>query len=369
MPSERPKRLVLAGGGTGGHISPGLAIAERLRLLQPDTRVVFACSTRAIDTRMLVEAAQMHVAIPAEPPAIRPRALLRFLRSVLPARASCRALVRVETPDWVVALGGFVSVPMVMAARSARVRVALVNIDATPGRANRMVAPRSDLVFSSMPVKGLGGVQQEIVGTPIRLGAIGRGDPQQSRAALGLDPDARTLLVTGASQGASSINDLATALAGQHARDLEGWQVLHLAGGTADCETLRAAYQRAGVGARVIPFLHQMGEAWDAADIALSRAGANSVAEAAYNSVPTIFLPYPWHKDQHQRLNAQPLVDSGGALVCTDHLCSRANLEDAGALLLRMVRDRSHLASMREALVRLPRIDAAQIIAQRLLAG
>ena len=150
-----------------------------------------------------------------------------------------------------------------------------------------------------------------------------------------------TLLVTGASQGASSLNALMVAFALKHRDLLSHWQVLHLAGprSSPSAAELDAGYARAGVRALVLPFLNEMGLAWGAAELALSRAGANSVAEAEANRVPTVFVPYPYHADLHQEANAKPLVDDGAAVLAYDKLDVTANLESIGRPLEALMAD------------------------------
>ncbi|HRP64412.1 MAG TPA: UDP-N-acetylglucosamine--N-acetylmuramyl-(pentapeptide) pyrophosphoryl-undecaprenol N-acetylglucosamine transferase, partial [Phycisphaerales bacterium] len=145
-----------------------------------------------------------------------------------------------------------------------------------------------------------------------------------------------------------------------------GWQVLHLAGRGAD-EPLRQAYAEAGIAALVMPFLHEMGLAWGSADVAISRAGANSVAEADANAVPTVFLPYPHHRDMHQKHNAQPLVDRGGAIMVIDQIAANANAMAMMPVLKRLLGDVEVRAAMRRSLKREGRIDAAEAIAREIL--
>ncbi len=359
--------IVLAGGGTGGHISPGLAIAESLREREPNIRVVFACSTRAIDRQMLERAGEEFVAVPAEPISLRPFRLWRFLRTASAARRTSRAVVRDGSPSWVVALGGFVSVPVTLAARSAGVSTLLFNLDAVPGRANRFLARRCTRLLSAVAAPQLGTRAGEGVGFPVRAIARCGVTQAQARSALGLEPQLRTLLVTGASQGAGSVNDLALALAATKARALDGWQVLHLCGGSADVTAIRAAYSASSVSAVVLPFLHEMGLAWGAADLAVTRGGANSAGEAQFNRVPAVFLPYPWHRDQHQRANVEHLVGAGAARCCTDHIEAKSNLAEAGVELLRLIADSKALARMKAALQAMPRADGAQAVVNVLL--
>lgn len=365
------RAFVLAGGGTGGHISPGLAIAERLKEKSPESRPVFACSARPIDARMLREADAEFEAIPAEPFSLSPAKLARCAAAWWRGRRAAADLLRRVRAERVVALGGFVTVPVVSAARSVGVPVLLVNLDATPGRANMTIARRAQHVLSAVPTPDRPAFSariERVIGMPIRRVAMAPADPVTCREALGLVGTDSTLLVTGASQGAASLNELLLLLATRHPEIFVGWQVLHLCG-HGDAEAIRRAYAAAGVRARVEPFLDRMGLAWGAADLALSRAGANSVAEAAANAVPTIFAPYPYHRDLHQKHNAQPLVDEGAAAMELDRIDAEANLAGLGRSLRELMTDPPRRRAMRDRLLARPREDAAATIADELLAG
>lgn len=361
--------VVLAGGGTGGHISPGLAIAERIVEMEPRAQPVFACSTRRIDAEMLNEAGATFHPIPAESPSLAPKRLIRYLRSLGPTRSAVRELFDGRAVSCVVSLGGFVTPPVVAEAARRRVPVLLVNLDATPGRANRWVARRASETVSAVPVPALPGFASAIIGMPIRRSAIAPASTESCREELGLDPGSPVLLVTGASQGAQTINDMMQALARASSAAFEHWQVLHLCGAGGAVADLVKAYREAGVRAAVLPFLHRMGVAWGAAEMAISRAGANSVAEAQANHVPTIFVPYPWHKDLHQRENAQPLVDAGGAEMALDLIDVQRNVAGLGAKVLELMRDAGRRMAMRRALQLRDGADAAQRIAHRVLRG
>ncbi len=360
------RAFLLAGGGTGGHISPGLAIAERLRSLDPTARPIFACSRRPIDAEMLREADAEFVPIPAEPFGLSPGRLWRCLREGYRGRQAAARLLRDAGVREVVALGGFVTAPVVAAAARLRIPVLLVNLDATPGKANRWVARRAARVLSAVPTPSQPGFAERVIGMPIRRKAIAPTDALSCREALGLRPTLLTLLVTGASQGATSLNELVPHLAASKPGLFEGWQVLHLCG-QGDPAVLAEAYRSLGIPAVVERFQHRMGLAWGAADLALSRAGANSVAEAAANGVPTLFAPYPYHKDLHQKHNAQPLVDEGAAAMELDRIDAEANLDGLGRRLVELMTDPARRAAMRGRLSSRPREDAALTIAKILL--
>ncbi len=361
--------VVLAGGGTGGHISPGLAIAERIGEMDPQAQAVFACSSRKIDAEMLGEAGATFHPIPAESPSLEPRRLIRYLRSRAPTRHAVRELFDGRRVSCVVSLGGFVTPPVVAEAVRRKVPVLLVNLDATPGRANRWVARRASETVSAVPVPALPGFASAVVGMPIRRSAVAPASTERCREELGLDPGSPVLLVTGASQGAQTINDTMQALARTHPAAFEHWQVLHLCGAGGAVADLVKAYRDSGVRAAVLPFLHRMGLAWGAAEMAVSRAGANSVAEAQANHVPTIFVPYPWHKDLHQRENAQPLVDAGAAELALDLIDVQRNVAGLGAKVLSLMQDAARRMEMRRALQVRGSVDAAQRIAHRVLRG
>ena len=363
--------IAFAGGGSGGHLSPGLAIAERLLAIDGGVPALFLCSDRAVDAMMLGEAGASFEAMPARPPSLHPVKLLRFARAWFASTAAAGRAMQAHGVRHVVSLGGFVSAPVVRKARALGIPVTLINLDATPGRANRSVARWATQVWSAVPAKGLPRWDGRVTGFPVRRSAIAPGDAAACRAQLGLHGTLHTLLVTGASQGATSLNRFVPHFAERRASLLNGWQVLHLTGALAEAEleSLRARYREAGVRAVVMPFLHRMGLAWGAADVALTRAGANSVAEAEINRVPCLFVPYPYHRDLHQRENAKHLVQAGAAAIALDAIEPDANMAVMGRLLESLLTDGPSRDRMHAALASLPRVDAAETIARRLVAA
>jgi UDP-N-acetylglucosamine--N-acetylmuramyl-(pentapeptide) pyrophosphoryl-undecaprenol N-acetylglucosamine transferase len=363
--------VIFAGGGSGGHISPGLAIAERLKAIAPDSKAIFVCSNRAIDAAMLSDAGAEFVAIPASPPSLNPLAAWRFILNFQKSKRIVGDLIRTNEVSRVVTLGGFVAAPAVCAANSCGVPATLVNLDSVPGRANRWMAKRSDEVLSAVEIPSMPGFVSKggVVGMPIRRRALAPADAPECRVRLRLDPHRPTLFVTGASQGATSINAMMIALAASNPRMFDDWQIYHLSGSGAD-EPVRAAFSEAGIKAVVEPFINEIGLAWGAADIAISRAGASSVAEAAHNAVPTIFLPYPFHKDMHQTHNAQPLVDlrgGGGAMIVTDLIDAAENARAIGPVLSDLMKDAARREAMRSWLRSHQFPDAAMTIARMLV--
>lgn len=361
--------VIFAGGGTGGHVFPNVAVFERLRAADFVGRAMFLVSHRPLDAELVgaVDGAE-YLAVQASPWSPRPAGGLRFLRDLMRGRERVRRLIRDVrgsggSPMVMVATGGFVSAPCVSAARAERVPVALVNLDAVPGRANRRLAGRVDARFSVYAVAGWRDVVR--VGMPLRQAVLRETPACEARAALGLDPERETLLITAGSQGARSINALLLELLRASPSMLAegGWQVLHQCG-SHDGDELTEAYAAAGVRARVERFVDDMGLAWSAASLSVSRAGAGSAGEVWARAVPTLFLPYPFHKDQHQRLNALPLVEAGGAVLAVDLIEPIANAAAVGPRLAELLRDRHRRESMREALGRTRPSDGAARIAR-----
>lgn len=354
--------VVFAGGGTGGHLFPGLATAEQIRASNPSVSAVFVCSRRPLDARILTAAGVKFAINPAEPFGVRPRALLRFIGAWGKAVRDARAVIleaRGNGPVVVAAMGGFVAAPAVQAARVERVPIVLVNLDGVPGRANRWISRHAtrNLTAAVIP-DGVRGCGWEYIRPIVRRAAMPPGDAATCRRMLGLDPARPTMLITGASQGARSLNDLLVLLASAHREDLTDWQVIHQTG-EGDDARVAAAYAEAGLPALVRPFFDPMGPLWGAADLAVSRCGAGSVAEAWASGTPTVFFPYPYHKDQHQRVNAQPLADAGAAKIATDRIDGAENLRDGGQQVLALVRSNDARAGLRAAMARLGPPDGA----------
>lgn len=375
--AQKGRTFLFAGGGSGGHIAPGLAIAERIVALDTTARCVFACSRRPVDAHMLSGAGQRFFPLDAAPLSSKPAGLVRFAIGSARAVRQAKKLLKAERVDHVLLLGGFVAAPVAYAASRLGIDRTLINLDLPPGKANRWIASRATDIISAIPFpKPLANSQSHsadlpppfdahIVATPVRRRALASLSPQDSRIALNLEPGKKTLLVTGASQGSTSINELLMSFAAQHGDALHSWQILHLAGRD-ECAPIADAYKKACVTAMVIAFLDEMGLGWGAADLAVTRAGANSVAEVAANAVPALFLPYPWHADRHQWRNAQPLQDLGGAVIVEDEIDSHTNLASIGPILLDLIQSDPRRIAMKTALQSNRPDDGAAAIAKML---
>ncbi len=353
--------VVLAGGGTGGHIYPNVAIAERLAA---EFAPHFLVSNRPGDSATMTKLSLPYSVscVRPLPPLTRPLRALGFYIAWRQAIAEAISLLRRKDIRAVVATGGFVSGPALVAARRLGLPRAMVNLDAVPGRANRRLYRDCTKVFTTYPSPLLPGAEH--VGFPLRRISQGDGDMAAARVRLGLSPDRPTLFVTGATHGAESLIRAMMAIAAvpSLAEALARWQVLHQCGGF-EPHVLQRAYDDAGIPARVVAYLDRMGDAWCAAELAVSRAGAGSVAEAWANCVPTLFLPNPYHADGHQRANAQPMADVGGAVIVVDRIEAERNLEGFGRELLALIGDAARRDSMRAAAQRSRPPDGANAVA------
>lgn len=364
------RTIVFAGGGTGGHLYPALAIAERL----PSAwHRLFLCSSRAIDAQILTKAGAEFTPLPALPPGKKPKQAIAFARTFASSFRITREQLKVRAAHGkvaVLAMGGFVCPPAALAARALRIPVTLVNLDAEPGKANLFVDRFAERVFTAADGPRVP-KNWTRVGPILRTSILVRTPRGQSRQALGLDPNRRTLFVSGGSQGAGTINDALRALAERDASLLEGWQVFHQAGPAKDGDeahiaALRDAYAAANIPAVVVPFCDQMGHAWNAADLAVCRSGAGTVAEVLGTATPAVFLPYPFHKDEHQTKNAWFLEAAGGCAILTDHADALRTLPALRDTLTPLMRDDATREAMRSALLALAPSDGAANVADNI---
>lgn len=375
-----PPAFLFAGGGSGGHIYPGLAILGELRAVA-GVHASFLVSDRAIDAQIMGKAGEPFAASPARPVIMRPAGLLRFVRSWGPAvrhaREQLRALKAAHGAVHLVATGGFVAAPAVKAAALEGVPVTMVNLDAVPGKANRWIARRvaamgdRGRIFTAARVADASLARGWIEVPPIvRAGSKPAGDRAACRAQLGLDPARPVLMVTGGSQGIRTVNAFVRAFATSDTGRkllLDGrWQILHQTGKGED-EAIAVAYQKAGLNARVQAFVDTMGLWWGAADLCVGTAGAGNVAEIWSSQTPALLLPYPYHRDQHQKFNAAALEQVGGAIVATDRIDAEENVRHVGPILADLLEDAAKRGTMRDRLASLGPADGARRIAKALL--
>jgi UDP-N-acetylglucosamine--N-acetylmuramyl-(pentapeptide) pyrophosphoryl-undecaprenol N-acetylglucosamine transferase len=327
--NEKGVSVVLAGGGTGGHIEPMLSLADALLRRGVEgggPRITCLGTARGMETRLVPARGYDLRLIPPVPLPRKPTLdLLRVPGRVRRSVAETRALLRELEADVVVGFGGYVALPAYLAARRERVPIVVHEQNALPGLANRIGARLAARVAVTVPGTPLRG--GEHVGMPLRtaISALDRAARRaEARAAFDLDPDRPTLLVFGGSQGAASLNRAAVGAAG--ALTAAGVQVLH-ARGPKNTDVTAPARVEGGAPYVVVDYLERMDLAYAAADLALCRAGAVTVAELAAVGLPAAFVPLPIGNGE-QRRNALPLVDAGGGLLVDDADLSPSWIEE-----------------------------------------
>ncbi len=314
---ETGHRVFLAGGGTGGHLYPGLALAEALRRRDPDVAVAFSCTRKPLDRSILDAHGYPYTPLATRP--FRPTAPWTWpalAGSLIRAGNQARRRLREFCPDVVVGLGGYGSYAPVRVGQKYGAASAVLNPDILPGRANRRLFPSTDRVFCQFAetVEAVGDAAR-LTGCPVRPSLL-EATREEGLAAFNLDPDRRTLLVTGASLGARTVNRAVVRMLRDRALP-DGWQILHLTGHGEHAD-VAAAYEDLDVPGTIRAYADPMGPACAAADLAVARAGASTVAELLATGVPAVFMPYPFHRDAHQVRQARAVEGAGGAVVVED---------------------------------------------------
>lgn len=361
-PNIQSKPLVaIACGGTGGHLFPGLAVGEEL--LNLGCRVQLLISPKEVDQQAVKYALGMEtVVLPAV--GLTRGNVLRFAKGFWSSYGAAKAAFRKEPPKAVLAMGGFTSAPPVLAGKKFGAVTFLHESNTIPGKANRWLAHFVNQAFVGFPMAANRLFLQNIVttGTPVRP-QFQPVDAGAGRMSLGLKVDQPVLLVMGGSQGASGINQLVLQAVPSLLKAQHGLQFLHLTG-PADCERVKEGYAALNVKAMVLPFLSEMELALGAATLAISRAGASSLAEMAAMRLPAILLPYPAAADNHQFFNARAFADSGAALLVEQKATTG---EALAQLVLSVLTEPSKLNAMRQSLERWHAPDAAEVIAEKIL--
>lgn len=307
--ATEPIRIAFAGGGTGGHLLPGISVAQEGAARAPGSHYLFIGSGRPAERALFARYPFPHRDLDIPVPRRTPAGLFRFGRRLLAVVAEAEDALADFRPRALVGLGGYASVPGVLAARRRGIQVFLLEQNARPGAANAALAPLARGVFCGFSAAarrfGSRGIH---VGNPLRRDLatlLARGPERAGDQGL-------RLFVMGGSQGARGLNDLLVAAAPSLAR-VRNLRIVHLAG--ADAERVASVYEDVGLaGATVAPFDPDVGRHLASADLVVSRAGAMAVSEITAFARPAIFVPYP-HAGDHQADNAGALVRDGGAVL------------------------------------------------------
>jgi UDP-N-acetylglucosamine--N-acetylmuramyl-(pentapeptide) pyrophosphoryl-undecaprenol N-acetylglucosamine transferase len=333
---------VIAGGGTGGHLFPALAVGEVL--LDRGHEVIIFISEKDVDALATKDRPEFRFEkLPSiGMPKIFSPAIVGFLKRFNDSLAPCRRLYRKFQPHAVLGMGGFTSTAPILAGRMRKIPTFVHESNAIPGKANRLNARMTDSVLLGFEAcaRYFPRSQFQVTGTPIRKSLTRRVPREEALAAFGLSPERKTLLVMGGSQGAHGINEAAIK-ALPLLKDLP-IQVIHLTG--PDDEQIAAAnYRREEIPAHVAAFCHQMELAYSAADLALSRSGAASLSELSYFGIPSLLIPYPHAAENHQVLNAAIFAREGAAIVVEQ---GQVSMEIFAREIGGLLRDEARLTAM-----------------------
>ncbi len=355
----QPVSVVVAGGGTAGHVEPALALADAVRRAVPEARITVLGTERGLEITLVPERGYPLELIPPVPlpptpcgPVlglpVRVRAAVRRVREVLDAVGA----------DVVVGFGGYVAFPAYLAARG-RVPIVVHEANARAGLANKVGARFAVRVLAAVPGSGLPGAA--VIGIPLRqaISSLDRAALRdRARAHFGLDPQAPTLLVTGGSQGARTLNAAVSGAAAE--LGAAGIGVLHAYGRR---NTVQVAALPGAPPYVAVPYLERMDLALAAADLAICRAGAMTVAELSAVGLPAVYVPLP-HGNGEQGLNAQQLVAAGGAMLVPDAELTPAKVIEE---VVRVLTDPHRLAEMSAATRVAGHPDADDVLAKIVL--
>lgn len=311
-------RVVIAGGGSGGHLFPGIAVAEEFMRRDASAEVVFIGNESGVEARVLPHEGYAVRLLKVE--GVVGRSITDKVRGIWRALQAVRAslgLLDDLKPDIVVGTGGYVSVGPVTAAWIRRLPILLMEQNVAPGMATRVLARMADALAVTYH-ETLGQFPRanaHRTGNPVRA-SIMKGDRQRACEIFSLDPHRFTVLIAGGSQGARRINESVLGALEHLLTEREGIQFLHQTG-EQDYERVRKTYRDLGFRAMAAPFVHQMAEAYALADMVVSRAGATTLAELTALGKPVLLVPYP-HAAAHQEQNARTLIEVGGARMVRD---------------------------------------------------
>ena len=363
MTSQESKTpfVAIACGGTGGHLFPGLAVAEQLKLRGCD--VALLVSLKDVDQQAVKSAHDMEIfMLPAV--GLQNRNYFSFAGSFVKSLFAARKSFRQRRPDAVLAMGGFTSASPIFVAKDLGVKTFLHESNTIPGRANRLLSRFVDEAFVGFPEAAARLKTRKVTttGTPVRP-QFQLQDAAKCRSALGLDPNRPTILVVGGSQGASELNAMILSVLPLLAA--KSWQWLHLTGAK-DFEKVKAAYAARGIKAVVKPFLAEMDLALGAATVAVSRAGASSLAEIAAMQLPALLVPFPAAADNHQLFNASTFAKTGAAKVLEQ---MNSTPEKVAAILSELIENEAARSKIQSALAQWHAPKAAEQIAENILSA
>jgi len=360
--------IVLSGGGTGGHLFPGLAVAARLIAERPGLRITFAGSGKPFELEQVAAAGFHYLPIRCSPLPRGVGGAWRFLADNLAGYRAASRFLQEAGAGVVIGLGGYASVPMARAAVAQGVPLVLLEQNALPGRATRWLARRAAVVctaFESCHARLPWRCRVRLTGNPVRNSDFRSLKDFGSRVRLAKG-DRPRLLVLGGSSGSRALNEALPIALGALGRAVDGWRVLHQAGGE-DADATRRRYRGLGVEAEVVGFLADMPGALVDAELAVCRSGGTTLAELAAAGVPALLVPYPHAADDHQRRNAEVFAAAGACRVLDERDGAGSLGERIAGVLEELLSDASRRRAMSRAMHRLGRPEAAAAVADLVL--
>jgi UDP-N-acetylglucosamine--N-acetylmuramyl-(pentapeptide) pyrophosphoryl-undecaprenol N-acetylglucosamine transferase len=363
-PGAGPLRAVIAGGGTGGHLYPGIAIARELAARRPGSTITFAGTARGIETKVVPrEGFQLDLLRIAGLKGRSPIAAVRGVALLPLSFADAWRIISRRTPDVVIGVGGYSSGPVVMLAALRGVPTLLAEQNAVPGLTNRILARvvgAAAVTFDS--TAAFFGRRGFVAGNPVRPEFFEPMELPPDRQGQGSGEPRAKVLIFGGSQGAHAIN-VAMVEAAPWLAAAGGVDITHQTG-ERDVELVRDGYRRAGLTARVEPFLYAMDREMKQADVVVSRAGATTIAELAAAGRAAILVPLPTAADDHQKKNAEVCARAGAAELIEQKDLTGSVLAER---LLALAGDAPRRQAMAQAARALARPDAAKVIVDRVL--
>jgi UDP-N-acetylglucosamine--N-acetylmuramyl-(pentapeptide) pyrophosphoryl-undecaprenol N-acetylglucosamine transferase len=362
MQNNQPKpRVAIACGGTGGHLFPGLAVAEQL--IQRGCIVSILISPKEVDQQAVKTASGVQVVTLPAVGLVR-GSRLAFFRGFMQSFRAARKMFKKERPEAVLAMGGFTSAPPVLAAKTMGIPTFLHESNTIPGKANRWLSWVVRQAFVGFPEASarLHAKNTKVTGTPVRP-QFRPGDVAAARVSLGLDAEKPVLLVTGGSQGASGLNDMVLNALPSLLQQVPNLQLIHLTGPT-DVEKVEKTCASLGIKSIVRPFFAEMSLALAAASTVVSRAGASSLAELAAMRLPSVLVPFPAATDNHQYFNALAFQTTGAAYLLEQ---KGAKAETLSPLIVELIQSAEVRGKMQRGLDQWYKPQAAQVIAESIM--
>ena len=358
-------KLIIAGGGTGGHLFPGIAVAEEFLGRDPENSVLFVGTERGIEARAVPAAGYQLEIINAA--GIRGKGSLSQIKGallMLHGYAQSRKILKKFRPDMVLGVGGYASLPMVLAAKGMQIPRYIHEQNAIPGMSNKILAKFVDQVFITLEesAKFFPPDRTLLTGNPLRQQIL-------HQAAKTAEEGLRTggqgrfrILIFGGSQGAHAINMAMISSLPFLERSKDQLEIIHQTG-EKDCEQVAEAYRRQGFNATARAFIDNMADAYQWADFVICRAGATTIAEITATGKPCLFIPFPHAVDDHQRRNAEALLKKQAGFLLVEQ---ELNGDSLASLIRKLIDDPALVKTTGQLAFGLARLDAARIIVDQM---